>query len=158
MITDREDLKCSGQWPKERHASAMRVNKAATSEKRHQCFRWDQVTWSGPGAERAEHAANASCNSCTEKGTQSRTGSGSRGSRKDRSTARPSAALYVPSKAAHRSPNSLHGVPRKEMASWEGRLRLRVQAVRSHGLRFSDATSWIRSSKKSRLAPRMTRR
>src|SRR6188768_1299789 len=66
-------------------------------------FRWTHVTWSGPGDERLEQAANASMSSSAEKGAHSQASRSGSSSRTDRSQGRSAAELYVLWSASHNS-------------------------------------------------------
>jgi hypothetical protein len=40
IITDKDSLKCVGQWPSVMQASATRTKRAVTSKEEHQCLRY----------------------------------------------------------------------------------------------------------------------
>ena len=59
MITEVDSLKCFGQHSCSMHALAKTSNTSAHVGSARTNLRCRHVTWSGPGAERAEHACNA---------------------------------------------------------------------------------------------------
>ena len=91
MMTDRLSLKCDGQCPTTRHASAI-----ASRTDEHRGTRTIRLMWSGPGAEMLEHLDNASFSSASANGAQSRWGWSGRPSNTEASNCLPEAELYVP--------------------------------------------------------------
>ena len=108
--------------------------------------------WSGPGDERLEQAAKASCSSSAEKGAHSQAGRSGRSSRIDKSQGRFAAELYVLWRASHNSGMVWHGCPLYWIASHGGSLRPLTHSIRSHGRLLVLAISSIFASKNLRLA------
>ena len=147
MITVLAALKWNSQYSMLIQASVMFTIFSKHRSLENRVLRCFQEMWSGPGANDNEHLAIVSLNSCLEKAGQSMRPAWGISLRKQMSTGLFSAELYELWRACHRSGRVLQGQFSYEMDSIAGINFFPTQFIKSQGLLFEDAISYILSLK-----------